>query len=137
MRHTYLTDGREIETHTVEWTTSNGTTVTLSLLRNAKLGLNGYLASDMHDLYLAAGNRTHMSYDGLVDHAEHGLCIGAQMSSVLIKIPAEHIDAVRALLDERKSNNDAAWASREASEREYQDHVAAVNNMMTLGGRTY
>lgn len=124
---TYLT-GTKISTQTITWTAPRGD-VSLTLIRNARLGVNGYLPAETHEMTLSlAGNG--VSFGGLVDHADHGLCISADMGRITVTIPAEHQAAVRALVAELTDNNVGANAARIASDRVYSAHVADVRNMM-------
>lgn len=125
---TYLT-GAAIQTETVTLTTARGD-VSLTLLRNARLGVNGYLPASTHALALRLPGGQVGCFSGLVAHAQHGLCLSVDMGRILIRVPAAQQAAVRALVAERDAHNAATAAADDAADLERAAHVAGVHKMM-------
>lgn len=126
--YTYITSD-EISAETVTWTTARGD-VSLSLLRNARLGVNGYLPASTHDIALALPSGLFGSYGGLVEDAEHGLCVSAGMGRIIIRVPAEHQAAARAIVAEMAAHNAAAHKTSDEAARDHAANTARVYKMM-------
>lgn len=107
----------------VEFLTAKGTEVTVELVRNQKLSLNGkWMDSAEHTMVVKAGGSSY-SFDRAEQDPEHGysLKIGP-MGKATLPVPADYQDAVQALVAEHKEHNAQARADRDAAEAAYQDH---------------
>lgn len=129
---TYATITKDpIDTSSVAWETPRGTRCEITLLRNVKLTSNGYVVAPTHEIKLSV-NGSAESFYGIKDDAA-GLAVQARMGQASAQVPAAQADAVRALVSEYRSNNDAAIAAQTAASAKYQAHHDAVERMRTTG----
>jgi hypothetical protein len=132
----YVT-GKEISTAEVLFKTARGAEIKLILVRNAELGVNGYLKSGLHAVELHI-NGSLSVFGGAKNDKDHGFCLLAGgMGRTIIPVTAAQQNAVKALLAERDANNTAAYAAASKAENEYRAHEAKIDAAMTLNGRTY
>lgn len=125
----------QISTSDVSWETAKGE-VKITLIRNAELGVNGWMRSAGHKIQLKLGGES-VSYYGDAQDPVHGFVLKADMGRITVRVPADKAEAVRALLREREENNDAASRAAYQAEAEGRQRRRGVNDMMTAGGRSY
>jgi len=111
--------GQEINTSTVQWVTSKGVEIELTLSRNVHLTDNGYLPSGKHEMSLTVNDRPY-GYNG-AQCGEHGYCL--RSGSTIIQVPADHQDAVKALVGENEENRRELAQSDIAAEKRYHEHT--------------
>jgi hypothetical protein len=127
MNMTYLT-GETINTSSVEWTTERGACCTLTLVRNATLGVNGWLQSASHAmLFVVNGNPE--PYCGVEDHATLGTVVKARMGKAQAPVATSAIVAVKALANEYRDHNNTVTDAQIASADEYQRQHDAIERM--------
>jgi len=125
----YLISDREINTTSVSFATAKGTVIELTLVRNARLGDNGWLPSATHDMQLTI-NGNIASFRGTIDHDTHGYSLTANMGNTIIPVPAEHQSIIADMITEYDSNNIAAINHAQKSEDAYQAHHQRVIDAM-------
>lgn len=65
-----------------------------------------------------------------LDHPEHGPCMKSRFGKVLVKIPADKVAAVDALIGEYKTELDARWnAAREIDDKYEADHAEVLRRL--------
>lgn len=127
----YIT-GQTINATTIEFTTARGSTISIVLARNAKLGINGWLSSGEHSLEVAINGNT-MPFHSAGEEAQLGYVIKVGMSGRdKIPAPAEIADQVKAIIAEYKDNNDNVRREQYRAEAQYQNHVDAVERIRSM-----
>lgn len=121
--------GNQIDTAVAEWTTPKGAKIQLTVIRNAELGLNGYLPSDSHSIKVEVNGVTETFYGAYTDE-KLGFVVAIRMGKAKIQVPSADVSAVKALIDEYESNNDAVRAAEREAESRYQADVDAIREMM-------
>lgn len=127
----YVT-GDMINTTTVAWTTPRGAKCALTLLRNAKLGANGYLQSPSHDLRLAVNGGAE-SFCGDADDPELGYVVLARMGKAASQVATDKVNAVKALVAEYRDHNKTVLDNSLAASEQYQREHDAIERMRTTG----
>jgi len=123
--------GQDLDVQSIAWTAPRGE-VKITVVRNARLSTNGYITASTHSIALTlAGNQA--AYRAQVEHPEHGYCLEADMGRLLVRVPADKAEAVRALLTECEQHNAAVLATEIEADAAYAKRSADVERLRTTG----
>lgn len=116
----------------IRWQTPSGKTVTMQHVTKRESIVDHTMMVSCDDIDIRVDGKLMVGYNGIVDHPTAGKVI--QVCGAKVYIAPEVLADVIAL---DKNYNDRYVARIKASmitDREYADHVAKINNAMTLNG---